>query len=128
MEPAESVFYWEPWLHESLHLVSLGVGVAGVLVLSYGVAVAVVKLVRAELTRFRGESPRALEEDLRHVLGLYILLGLEFLVAADIIQTITAPDLDAILALGAIVLIRTVISFSINWELAKAKGQPREKT
>ena len=128
MEPSEFAFSWEPWLHSSLHFLALAVGVAGVLVLVYGVVVAGIKLVRAELLRFRGLSPRREEEELRHVLGLYILLGLEFLVAADIIETITAPDLDSILVLGAIVLIRTVISFSINWELAKGKVQGREET
>ena len=58
-----------------------------------------------------------LKEDLRHHLGYYLLLGLEFLIAADIVHTVLTPTLADLAILGAIVAIRTVISFSINWEL-----------
>lgn len=50
--------------------------------------------------------------------GRAILLGLEFLVAADIINTITIEfTLQSVLSLGAIVLIRTFLSWSIEVEL-----------
>jgi len=44
------------------------------------------------------------------------------LVAADIVETILTPDLEHLGALGAIVAIRTVISFSLNWELRQHKA------
>lgn len=87
----------------------------GVTVLVYGVARSAIGFVRLE---FAG-SPRAGRNRLRMDLGYYLLLGMEILVAADVIETLTAPDLDHVLVLGAIVLIRTVISFSLNWELAQ---------
>lgn len=64
----------------------------------------------------------------RHDLGKAILLGLEFLVAADIIATVsTAPTLDNVLVLGMIVLIRTFLSLSLQVELeGKWPWQKRE--
>jgi len=54
----------------------------------------------------------------RQILGRGILLGLEFLVAADIIYTV-AVDLtwQSVLMLGVIVLIRTFLSFTLEVEL-----------
>lgn len=51
-------------------------------------------------------------------LGRGILLGLELLVGADIISTITAPlTLETVGLLGLIVLIRTFLSFSLETEI-----------
>lgn len=50
-------------------------------------------------------------------LGRILILGLEFIVAADLIGTTTTPDYYAVGLLAIIVLIRTVLSFSINREL-----------
>ena len=55
---------------------------------------------------------------LRRRMGRGILLGLEILVAADIIATImTKPDLNSALALAVIVIIRTILSLSIEVEI-----------
>ncbi len=55
---------------------------------------------------------------LRQELGKTILLGLEILIAADIIHTvITDPELKQVFALGLIVLIRTFLSLSLQVEL-----------
>lgn len=55
---------------------------------------------------------------LRHALGGAILLGLELLVAADIVKTVTStPSLTDAAILGLIVLIRTVLSISIEIEI-----------
>ena len=93
-----------------LHQTSFGIGVLGVLVIIFGVA-----------------CGREIDEDrkrLRHVLGYYLLLGLEFLIAADIIDSLMKPSVQDLLVLGAIVLIRTVISYSLNAEL-KSEHQPK---
>lgn len=55
---------------------------------------------------------------LRKMFGGVILLGLEVLVAADLVRTITsAPSLSEALILALIVLIRTVLSFSLQVEM-----------
>jgi uncharacterized membrane protein len=54
----------------------------------------------------------------RQQLGQTILLGLELLVAGDIIRTVsTEPTLTSVAVLGIIVLIRTFLSFSLEVEL-----------
>ncbi|WP_163998839.1 DUF1622 domain-containing protein [Pyxidicoccus caerfyrddinensis] len=86
-------------------------GVA-VMVLGMGLA-AVLTLVRG-----RGRPVREVYRSLRNLLGSAILLGLELLVAADIIRTVTEdPTLRQVLVLGLIVLIRTFLSFTLEVEL-----------
>ncbi|WP_142140706.1 DUF1622 domain-containing protein [Acidovorax sp. SLBN-42] len=54
----------------------------------------------------------------RRVLGRAILLGLELLVAADIIKTVAVtPTLDSVVVLAIIVLIRTFLSWSLELEI-----------
>ena len=54
----------------------------------------------------------------RRFLGRSILLGLEILVAADIIRTVAVtPSLDSVGVLAAIVLIRTFLSWSLELEI-----------
>lgn len=66
----------------------------------------------------RGEGGREAFTVLRTTLGAAILLGLEVLVAADLIRTITSkPSLEDAVILGIIVLIRTILSMSIQIEI-----------
>lgn len=67
----------------------------------------------------------------RQQLGSSILLGLEFLVAADIIRTVAVtPEPKTVAVLGGIVLIRTFLSYSLQlevtgywpWQTAKARA------
>jgi uncharacterized membrane protein len=55
---------------------------------------------------------------LRQALGGTLLLGLEVLVAADLVRTVAvAPSLENVLVLGLIVVIRTFLSFSLETEI-----------
>jgi len=73
-------------------------------------------LLKFAVTLFRDIPDRY--KILRQDLGKTILLGLEILVAADIIHTvITDPEISQVLALGVIVLIRTFLSLSLQVEL-----------
>jgi uncharacterized membrane protein len=68
--------------------------------------------------RERGNGGRAAFKGFRNRLGRAIILGLEFLVAADILRTIsTGPTLSEVAVLGGVVLIRTFLSFSLEVEL-----------
>lgn len=56
--------------------------------------------------------------ELRQAVGKSILLGLEVLIAADIMATIvTEPTLKSVSILGLIIIIRTFLSFSLQVEL-----------
>jgi uncharacterized membrane protein len=68
---------------------------------------------------WRQEGGRAGFLTLRRSFGAALLLALEVLVAADLIQTVAvAPTLQNVVVLGVIVLIRTVLSFSLDVEIA----------
>jgi uncharacterized membrane protein len=103
---------------EYLHHTSFGIGVLGVVVIVFGVVGGLLRFIRAEFWAARGLGVDEERKQLRHVLGYYLLLGLEFLIAADIIDTLMKPSNQDLVILGAIVAIRTVISFSLNSELA----------
>lgn len=92
--------------------VAYGVDAAGVLVIIIGLVFAIVRFARP------GAGTHDRYRRFRHDLGRGILLGLEFLVAADIIRTVAvAPTLQNVLVLGLIVLIRTFLSTALEMEL-----------
>ena len=104
---------------EYLHHATFGISVLGVLVIIFGVLCGVVRFLRSEVSAVRGADVEGERRKLRQVLGYYLLLGLEFLIAADIIDTLMKPTTQDLIILGAIVAIRTVISYSLNSELAQ---------
>ena len=74
--------------------------------------------VLAVITLVRQRNAKAAYITLRNSLGLVILLGLEILVAADLVKTVTStPSVPDAAVLGIIVLIRTVLSFSLQIEI-----------
>lgn len=85
---------------------------AGVLIVVIGATLATGRFV---LRRNKEPDPyRTYRQDL----GRAILLGLEFLVAGDIIRTVVvAPTLENVLVLGLIVIIRTFLSMALQLEL-----------
>ena len=98
-----------------IHLITRGVEVIGTAIIVLGAAVALVRfLVRSARGADGGDSVPSFRSDL----GRAILLGLEFLVAADIINTVAVePTLASLAVLGGIVLIRTFLSFSLEVEI-----------
>ena len=97
-----------------MELVVQGFEVVGVAVLAIGSFTA---LAIAAIAISRGSFADAYE-GARHNIGRAILLGLEILIIADIVETITVePTVDSALILGVIVLVRTFLSFSLEIEL-----------
>jgi uncharacterized membrane protein len=101
-------------LLDIIHVVTRIVEVAGIVVILIGTVVAFGQF----LLRLRGSSSGDRVAELRSGLGRSILLGLELLVAADIISTVAIePTLDSLAVLAGIVLIRTFLSFSLEVEI-----------
>jgi uncharacterized membrane protein len=87
----------------------------GALILLVGLVVSVGLAARSWRKHRNGA---AAVQALRASFGSVILLGLEVLVAADLVRTVAvAPTLRNVLILGVIVLIRTFLSFSIEVEI-----------
>lgn len=93
-----------------------GLEIAGVGVIIAGVLAATIVYARTAL--LNNDHRRAYER-YRANLGRGILLGLELLVGADIISTVTAPlTFESVGLLAAVVAIRTFLSFSLETEIA----------
>lgn len=105
----------------ALHYISLAIGIIGVAVIVWGVFRVTLMTIKAEFKLCPTPAECMKRETLRLQLGSYLLLGLEFLIAADIIKTIRDPELKEMAVLGSIVAIRTVISFFLNRELQDDK-------
>ncbi|MDC6350904.1 DUF1622 domain-containing protein [Zeaxanthinibacter sp. PT1] len=100
-------------LKNYIHYISLGVESIGILVIVLGILFYLFRF----LIKLNSAN-RVNYASLRQSLGKSILLGLEILVAADIISTVVAePSLRSVAILGLIVLIRTFLSWSLEVEL-----------
>lgn len=109
---------------EAMEMAGKAVDAAGVVVIVVGLGVASVAFLR----RLRTATTVAAYKEYRQQIGRAILLGLEFLVAGDIIRTVAvAPTLQNVLVLGVIVLIRTFLSIALELELeGRWPWQPKQ--
>jgi uncharacterized membrane protein len=100
---------------EAMERMAQAFEVIGAIVLLLGLFVSVGLAVRAFRRSKNGKHAYAV---LRQSFGGVILLGLEILVAADLVRTVSVePTLDNVVILGVIVLIRTILSFSLEIEI-----------
>ena len=100
---------------EIAHDVAKAIELIGIAIIAVGAVVNLAVFARRIFDRSeRGEALATLRSNF----GRSILLGLEFLIAADIINTVAVrPTLESVIVLGAIVLIRTFLSFSLELEI-----------
>lgn len=90
-----------------------GVEILGIITIIAGTLMALIKFIFA----IQGVGERSYKL-LRQELGKAILLGLEILVAGDIIATVvTEPTMERVIILAIIVIIRTFLSLSIQVEI-----------
>ena len=120
-------------INAALEWISTGIEVTGVAIIVVGAAAATVVFVYGGLVSVGWPGAFRLY---RANLGRGILLGLELLVAADIIGTVAVtPSFENLAILGLIVLIRTFLSFSLEveiegrwpWQRAQAKASGGEE-
>ena len=98
-----------------IDIISKAIEVAGVVVIAVGLVIGVAHFAWDLL---RQEPLSGAYKRLRTFLGRSLLLGLEFLVAGDIIKTVAIrPTRESVIVLTAIVLVRTVLSLSIDVEI-----------
>jgi uncharacterized membrane protein len=105
----------DPLATEIAHDVSRILELTGVAIIAVGAVFTLFQFTR-QLVRDK-DAPAAIAA-FRSSLGRAILLGLEFLIAADIINTVAVtPTLMSVAALAGIVAIRTFLSFSLELEI-----------
>ncbi len=102
-------------LDEVIEAIGTAIDAIGVAVIAGGAVLAVF------MTLGKNRRDEGAYDFFRRRLGRAILLGLEFLVAADIIRTVAVtPTWQSVVVLAGIVLIRTFLSFSLQLEMTGA--------
>ena len=106
-----------------IFVISEVIDFAGVAIIALGALVGVILCAQSLLRQERAIDAYG---RLRTFLGRSLLLGLEFLVAGDIIKTVAIePTFDSVIVLAIIVLVRTVLSLSIDVEIGRASCRER---
>lgn len=104
-------------IEASLEMIGVGIDVLGVCVICVGIVVAFWKYFQ---TRTQASSQHRIDpyRRLKIDIGLALLLGLEVLVAADIVKTVAVePTFDSLGVLGLLVIIRTFLSWTLVLEI-----------
>lgn len=97
------------------------INAVSIIVLLWGVVLTVKDFIISEIkSKNRVEAVQKITV-VKNCLGTYILLSLEILICADIIESILNPTFHDIIVLASIVVIRTVISFFLNKEIESNK-------
>ena len=65
--------------------------------------------------------------NLIELLGHHLAMGLEFKMAAEILRTVLIQSLDELYMLGAVILLRAILSLLIHFEMNPHKGKKHEK-
>lgn len=112
----EYIFGVFEWIAELIDII-------GVLILLIGFARGFIKYLMIELNRFKGgEGIISSIQILRCDVGLYILLALDFMIASDIISSLIHTNLEELLNLGIIVVLRTTIGYFLSKEIKEIHG------
>lgn len=102
---------------EALEMIAAVIDLIGVAIILFGFLIALTKLF-AGLSHAVGLSRDLMGLDAaRNTLGVYILTGLEFMIASDIVHTVITREISDLIFVGLLVLIRTAISFFLGREL-----------
>ena len=99
------------------------VDVAGIGIIFWGVGVGLVGFLFTLVRSREGTSFFQAHAQIRCKVGTYLLLGLEILIASDVAETVIDPMYENLIALGAIVVIRTILSFFLSRELEAITSQ-----
>lgn len=97
-------------------VVQRSISLMGILVIASGIVIAVYQYVRY-FFKIHSDTEGLTINGIRLDLARTLILGLEFIVAADLIGTTTTPDYYSLGILASIVLIRTFLNFTLNREL-----------
>jgi len=103
--------------HSIINVVSFTLNIIGALITIWGIMVSLFEFLKKEILN-RVEVIK-LNEAIRIRLGSYLVLALEFFIAGDIVKTIITPSWESLGMLGAIVVIRTILSYFLTKDLKK---------
>lgn len=91
----------------------------GIAIVLWGILHGLVKLANHSWMALRGLTLSESLDDIRIVISSKLVLGLEFFLSGDVIQTIVVPSWQSLGVLGGIVGIRTVIVYFLDKEMKR---------
>jgi len=103
--------------HMVINYIGLGLNAIGALITVWGIGISFVDFIKKEIVR--SDDRIGANETIRLKLGSYLILALEFFIASDIVKTVVTPSWEGLGILGAIVVIRTVLSFFLTQDIKK---------
>jgi uncharacterized membrane protein len=103
--------------HNIINSASFALNIIGALITIWGIILALFEFLKKEVQR--KEDCLKCNEVIRLKLGSYLVLALEFFIAGDIVKTIITPTWRSLGILGAIVVIRTILSYFLTKDLKK---------
>ena len=109
-----------------LEYIALAIGIIALLIIICGVVRGLIEVARLEFSKKRQDEEFVGLGRARYHIGYHLLLGLEFLIAADIIRTIVKPTLEELAILGTIVIIRIVIGYFLGKEIEQFRKRDKE--
>lgn len=112
-------------LHSLLLYIQHGISFCGVLVIFFGVLTALFRYISYPF--YNSDPTKKMDiNQIRLRLGRVLTLGLEFIIAADLIGTTTTPDYYSVGIVASIVLIRTLLSYTLNREINAISQQENQ--
>lgn len=111
-----------PNFHDTILYIQRTISFLGTMIILSGIIWALILYIMRGLgrvTQHRHDYINLIRMDL----GRTLILGLEFIVAADLISTTITPDYYSLGIVGGIVIIRTILNFSLNRELASLRKE-----
>ncbi|SMD11294.1 DUF1622 domain-containing protein [Pedobacter nyackensis] len=100
-----------------LQFISEIISYVSIAIICYGAALGLLKFISNEVNRLKNTFSLAKTIQIKIEVGYYLLLGLEFLIASDIIDTILNPSFEDLGILAGTVVIRTGLSYFLNREI-----------
>ena len=103
--------------HSVINNISFALNIIGALITIWGIILSFYEFLKKEI--LHPQEAMQLNEAIRLRLGSYLVLALEFFIAGDIVKTIITPTWQTLGILGAIVVIRTILSYFLTKDLKK---------
>lgn len=100
-------------------IIYLIAGAIGVAIIAWGGILTLFRFLRLEFSGLKYKNVYRRRELIRYLFASYLILSLEFFIAADIIKTVIHPSFEEIAILASIVAIRTVISYFLEKEIER---------
>lgn len=98
-------------LTDIINFSSLLFGIAGATLIIYGGLKAIVRIILLEFHKIETTYTH-----IRRAFTSYLVFGLEFFIAADVLKTLITPTQQELILLGAVVVIRTILGYFLSRE------------